>query len=502
MSDSAGGAEAAPCVTTTSALEAAHSAALHAEDEAQAEQVRKVNLAAEATMSADMGNLSALLPRPRIVATLFLSPASLAALECASRSLQQLAELSMVQQASMLGVSVPARMLGESSASLLRFVRARRLRANQGKLAADSGRSAVITPSGRLYTSGCGFPGHFPGVGYDDADAAVGSFSSMHGYIPVAQPESLRDYFRAAMPGCGEPEQPGCCAPTRVLAGLRDVQVASVAVTSDRAAFTTADGLMFTWGGKVFGSRNNGSLILGHGEGVTAYLPRQIEALVGSFVVGCAMSDSRHQVTAAFTDDGTLFTWGDGYGVGAAVGVGFGAPVGAAVGAALLAPPTSWSMMGYPATHDQHLPKRVEALVGVTAVDIGGEHMVIVAQQTPYTCGRSGAHEWEEGRLGHVSPHGGTRQTAFPDADIPRAVQSLTEKVVVAIAAGVRHTAFVTDDGLVYTCGFSCDTAIGGLGHASPDPTLYLAEPKLVEGLVGHRVISVSITCYTTAVVT
>jgi len=214
-------------------------------------------------------------------------------------------------------------------------------------------------------------------------------------------------------------------------------------------------------------------------------------------------------VTAAFTDDGTLFTWGNGYG---------------------LAPPTSWSMMGYPATHDQHLPKRVEALVGVTAVDIGGEHMVIVAQQTAYTCGRSGTHDMEEGRLGHVHPPGATQQmgatsidpVAFfkmlcPDADTPRAVHNLAEEVVVAVAAGVRHTAFVTDDGRVYTCGHNCDRAAGGLGHdgrthlvdggcdhGGRDWTVYddVVEPKLVEGLVGHRVVSVSITSYTTAVVT
>ena len=457
----------------------AQRAMLRTKDEARATRAREVDEAAASIERAAMGTVSKISLTLRFKCTLFLSPASLAALECSSVALRQLAELSMMWQAKLLGAPVPARWDGESSALLLRFLLARRARLHSGqsKLAADQGRSAVITPSGNLFTAGIGYLGHWNGVGYDDADATIGEYKTFGG-VGV------------------------CCIPTQVRAGLRGVHVASIAVDSDAAAFTTSDGRIFTWGEShrhPHYTHTHRPIILGHGEGVRALLPRQVQALAGVFVVSCSVSWAMMAaLTASDDDDGRLFTWGRACGQSEDY---------TPYGTKIIIPGGSWSMMGYATEHDQHLPRHVDTVECVSSVDLGRSHMAIVAQQRAYTCGWSGLGDGEPGRLGH----GGSHSVGPMFHNFPIPVQSLAEINVVAVAAGDSHTAFLSDDGMVLTCGYADG---GGLGHdpmaimQGCSPLFTTAHhdavfvPKPVERLLGHRVVSVSICHGLTVVVT
>jgi hypothetical protein len=120
---------------------------------------------------------------------------------------------------------------------------------------------------------------------------------------------------------------------------------------------------------------------------------------------------------------------------------------------------------------------RVEELrpaeTAVAAVAAGACHnLLLTAQGKVYGHGST-----LDGKLGHVTE---------PYIHVPRLLEALGTKAVVAVAAGEEHTVVCTDQGEVYT--FGSDHA-GQLGRGDLMP---YDVPCLVEGLVGTRVVAVA----------
>ena len=101
----------------------------------------------------------------------------------------------------------------------------------------------------------------------------------------------------------------------------------------------------------------------------------------------------------------------------------------------------------------------------VSAAAAGHVHSLLVAGKTAYSMGRE-AHQ--SGALGH-----GPRP---PRCATPRRIEALAQVPVVAVAAGMHHSLFVSADGGLYTCGAGDD---GVLGHGD-ERTLY--KPRRVGG--------------------
>ncbi|XP_043204412.1 E3 ubiquitin-protein ligase HERC2-like [Amphibalanus amphitrite] len=112
-------------------------------------------------------------------------------------------------------------------------------------------------------------------------------------------------------------------------------------------------------------------------------------------------------------------------------------------------------------------------VVKKVAVNSGGRHaLALTADGKVFSWG-----EGDDGKLGH-----GTRQSCFK----PRQVMALRSRRVRDISAGSSHSAAITSCGHLYTWGLG---EYGRLGHGDGQTHL---TPKLVEALVGHRVVQVA----------
>jgi len=107
----------------------------------------------------------------------------------------------------------------------------------------------------------------------------------------------------------------------------------------------------------------------------------------------------------------------------------------------------SSGQLGHGTEEDEFLPREVGLLANfnVCKVDTGCHHTVCCSSDgLCFTWGAGG-----DGRLGHagVQGHGGGGELA------PRAVEGLTGRKVVEVAAGAYHTAVLTVEGACYTFG-------------------------------------------------
>ncbi|XP_072935158.1 probable E3 ubiquitin-protein ligase HERC2 [Epargyreus clarus] len=118
-------------------------------------------------------------------------------------------------------------------------------------------------------------------------------------------------------------------------------------------------------------------------------------------------------------------------------------------------------------------PYLSHVLVRRVAVHSGGKHaLALTADGKVYSWG-----EGEDGKLGH-----GNRLSL----EIPRLIETLSSEIVVGIACGSAHSACVTAKGHLYTWGLG---EYGRLGHGDDATQLV---PRMVEGLVGYKVIQVA----------
>ena len=103
--------------------------------------------------------------------------------------------------------------------------------------------------------------------------------------------------------GVGEhPDAPDAyrtSVPTPV-AGLEGVDVVQVSASRHHVACVSRDGRVFTWGSGLYGQ-------LGHGDRVTRFAPKMVEALRGVNVTAVA-AGARH--TVAVDDMGEVYAWG------------------------------------------------------------------------------------------------------------------------------------------------------------------------------------------------
>jgi hypothetical protein len=129
------------------------------------------------------------------------------------------------------------------------------------------------------------------------------------------------------------------------------------------------------------------------------------------------------------------------------------------------------------ANDQQQTPKRVEALVGVKAIQVscGGAHTAVCTEDGHmHTFGLG-----KEGQLGH----GDTEYKTSPAL-----VQALEGKHITQVQCGDGHTMALTSSGYVFTWG---NTNYGRLGHGK-SKLEWCSIPCLVEGLREHNVVQSS----------
>jgi len=215
----------------------------------------------------------------------------------------------------------------------------------------------------------------------------------------------------------------------RLVEALAGKTVVGVSAGSLHTAVWTDAGELFTFGYGVYG-------ILGHGGTQNELVPRLVKALAGKKVIGVSAGGLH---TAAWTEEGELFTFGHG----------------------------DYGKLGHGGHQNELVPRLVGALTGkkVVGAAAGDSHAAVWTEE-----GELFTFGWGlNGRLGH----GGT-QTEF----VPRLVEPLAGKKVIGAAAASYHTVIRTEEGELFTFG---NGSTGSLGHGG-DEDEYV--PRLVEALV------------------
>uniref|UniRef100_A0AAX7TQK7 X-linked retinitis pigmentosa GTPase regulator n=1 Tax=Astatotilapia calliptera TaxID=8154 RepID=A0AAX7TQK7_ASTCA len=249
--------------------------------------------------------------------------------------------------------------------------------------------------------------------------------------------------------------KPSARKPTSVKA-LKSEKVKLAACGRDHTIVCTFHGSVYS-----AGSNQDGQLGLGHCDKSTCFhllRPFCDWAPIKMLSAGCNTS-------AALTEDGRLFMWGDNSVGQISFGdEGFAAePREVHVGEAVI-----WVSCGYKHSAfvtvygrlytfgesangrlglqeeqlaNHRIPQQVQGVLGhVTRVCCGGEHTVVLTEKNVYTFGRG-----QYGQLGHG--------TFLFEVHLPKALQHFCNSKVRHIACGENHTAVVTDSGLLYTFG-------------------------------------------------
>ena len=233
--------------------------------------------------------------------------------------------------------------------------------------------------------------------------------------------------------------------PRQVLA-LKRHRIVSVSCGGAHTLALHESGTMYSWGVGLNGR-------LGHGNEAEVHTPKVIEEpkkerkkIVFIAAGGCT--------SAACDDDGTGMTWGAG----------------------------GYGRHGQGHTRDVLLPTPI-VLAGeekserfISMIALGNEHGIALdATGTVHSFG-AGA----DGKLGHGN---------LQDQPNPKRIDAFDEvlpQIVVSIAAGTRHSVFLTDKGRVHTAGFGAN---GRLGHGNFGDQ---RRPKLVAALEGTKVVAVA----------
>jgi RCC1 and BTB domain-containing protein len=228
------------------------------------------------------------------------------------------------------------------------------------------------------------------------------------------------------------------------LLGMYNVTL-SLAAGGSTTAVCTEAGELFTFGKGDYGQ-------LGHGGTQNEFVPRLVPALAGKTVIG-AVTGTDH--TAAWTDEGELFTVGKGH----------------------------WGQLGHGGYQTERVPILVQGLAGkkVIGAAAGEFHTAAWTDEGELFTFGYGVH----GQLGH-----GGEQTEL----VPRLVEALVGKKVIGASAGQYHTAVCTEAGELFTFGYG---VYGQVGHGGRQQELV---PRLVSALAGKTVIGASTCCNHTVV--
>ncbi|XP_048396078.2 X-linked retinitis pigmentosa GTPase regulator [Stegostoma tigrinum] len=221
--------------------------------------------------------------------------------------------------------------------------------------------------------------------------------------------------------------------------------------------------LVCTEQGNVYaaGDNSEGQLGLGHTEERTAF--QRVEFFTSQKKIKHLAAGSN--ISAALTEDGKLFMWGDNSEgqIGLDTKSNASVPHQVDVGKSI-----SWVSCGYYhsafVTDDGHLytfgepdngklglppdqlinhriPQLVSGISGkVIQVSCGGDHTIVLAEEDVYAFGFG-----QFGQLGHG--------TFIFESSLPKVIEQLKKKNVRFISCGENHTAVVTSSGLLYTFG-------------------------------------------------
>lgn len=218
----------------------------------------------------------------------------------------------------------------------------------------------------------------------------------------------------------------------KIINTFRYKRIRDIACGSSHSAAITASGELYTWGLGEYGR-------LGHGDNTTHLRPRLVNALTNHRVVQVACG-SRDAQTLCLTEEGFVFSWGDG----------------------------DFGKLGRGGSEGCSIPHQVERLngVGVIQIECGAQFSLALTKiGEVWTWGKGDYY-----RLGHSS-----------DQHIrkPTPIQALRGKKVIHVAVGALHCLAVTDTGHVYAWGDN-DHGQQGSGNTSVN-----RKPVQVLGLDG-----------------
>lgn len=192
----------------------------------------------------------------------------------------------------------------------------------------------------------------------------------------------------------------------KLIETLRSKRIRDIACGSSHSAAITSAGELYTWGLGEYGR-------LGHNDNFTQLKPKLVQALLGHRVVQVACG-SRDAQTLALTEEGLVFSWGDG----------------------------DFGKLGRGGSEGCFVPHQVERLndVGVIQIECGAQFSLALTKTGE-------VWTWGKGdyfRLGHGSDQHVRK---------PTPIQGLRGKKVIHVAVGALHCLAVTDTGQVYAWG-------------------------------------------------
>ncbi|KAM3626014.1 uncharacterized protein V6R79_021387 [Siganus canaliculatus] len=201
-------------------------------------------------------------------------------------------------------------------------------------------------------------------------------------------------------------------------------------------AFTT-EGEVFSWGDGDYGK-------LGHGNSSTQKYPKLIQGPLQGKVVVCVSAGYRH--SAAVSEDGELYTWGEG----------------------------DFGRLGHGDSNSRNIPTLVKDISNVGEVSCGSSHTVALSKDGRTVWSFGGG---DNGKLGH----GDTNRVYKP-----KVVEALQGMFIRKVCAGSQSSLALTSTGQVYAWG--CGAC---LGCGSSEATAL--RPKLIEELATTRLVDISI---------
>ncbi|XP_047185393.1 probable E3 ubiquitin-protein ligase HERC1 isoform X3 [Scophthalmus maximus] len=198
----------------------------------------------------------------------------------------------------------------------------------------------------------------------------------------------------------------------------------------------TVEGEVFSWGDGEYGK-------LGHGNSATQKYPKIIQGpLIGKVVVSVS-AGYRH--SAAVTNDGELYTWGEG----------------------------DFGRLGHSDSQSRNMPTLVKDISGVGQVACGSSHTIAVAQDGHTVWSFGGG---DNGKLGH----GDTNRVYRP-----KVIEALHGFIIRKVCAGSQSSLALTSAGQVFAWG--CGSC---LGCGSSETTSL--RPRFIEDLGITKIIDIS----------
>jgi E3 ubiquitin-protein ligase HERC2 len=192
----------------------------------------------------------------------------------------------------------------------------------------------------------------------------------------------------------------------KLVEALKSKRIREIACGSSHSAAISASGELYTWGLGEYGR-------LGHGDNNTQLKPKLVQALIGHRIVGIALG-SRDAQTLCLTEEGLVFSWGDG----------------------------DFGKLGRGGSEGCAIPHQIERLngVGVIQIECGAQFSLALTKSGEvWTWGKGDYY-----RLGHGSDQHVRK---------PTPIQGLRGKKVIHVAVGALHCLAVTDAGQVFAWG-------------------------------------------------